>query len=348
MQRTIVVLYPELAGYTMACLSALITEHKVVVHVFKLDVNKEAPFELNVVPNMYLHNESDYTTQQLLQKIKALNPQLIYCAGWNNKKYLHVVRNLPQVQSVLCFDNKWTGSLKQRIGSVYARVAITPLFNHVFVAGLQQKILALKMGFTTTQIQLGVYSANAPYFNALYHKHQAYKHSKTTRRFVYSGRYLGFKGIETLWQAFVQLCNDNPTMDWELWCVGTGSIAPIQHARIKHFGFVQPELMEHIIKETDVFVLPSIIEPWGVVVHEFAAAGYPLVLSNAVGASEFYLTNSNGFSFEAGNVLQLKNALLQCTQLTTQELLVMQQHSNSQGNSYSPSSWANKVMAMIP
>ncbi|MEQ1732700.1 MAG: glycosyltransferase family 4 protein [Bacteroidia bacterium] len=353
-QRTIVVLYPELAGYTIACLQALITQHNVAVHVFRLAVNKDAPFEFNTVQGLHFYNESDYTAAQLLTAVSALQPQLIYCAGWNNSKYLHVVRHLQSVHAVLCFDNKWTGSLKQRLGSVYARVRITPYFKHVFVAGEQQKTLALNMGFAPTQVHLGVYSANVAYFDDLYKKYAAYKLTKTTpRRFVYSGRYVAYKGIETLWQAFIQLCNENPAMDWELWCVGTGASTSLsQHVaynnpRIKHFGFVQPAVMEQIIKDTDVFVLPSSIEPWGVVVHEFAAAGFPMVLSSAVGAKELFLTTANGVECEPNNVESLKNALLKCTQLSTTELEAMSVQSNVLGNSYTPTHWANKVVAMM-
>ncbi|MBC7411312.1 MAG: glycosyltransferase family 4 protein [Bacteroidia bacterium] len=355
-QRTIVVLYPELAGYTLACLQSLITEHNVVVHVFRLAVNKDAPFEFNAVQGLHFYNESDYTAAQLLTTVSALQPQLIYCAGWNNSKYLHVVRYLQNIPAVLCFDNKWIGSLKQRLGSLYARVRITPYFTHVFVAGEQQKKLALHMGFAPAQVQLGVYAANVPHFDELYKKYVSYKLTKTTpRRFVYSGRYVAYKGIETLWQAFIKLCDENPAMNWELWCVGTGTIAsasPSHHAanihpRIKHFGFVQPAVMEQIIKDTDVFVLPSIIEPWGVVAHEFAAAGFTMVLSNAVGAKELFLTTANGFECEANNLESLKNALLKCTQLSTAELSAMSLQSNVLGNSYTPSHWANKVVAMM-
>jgi glycosyltransferase involved in cell wall biosynthesis len=130
-------------------------------------------------------------------------------------------------------------------------------------------------------------------------------------------------------------------------CVGRGELSAYEHPRIKHFGFVQPALMEQLIKDTDVFVLPSIIEPWGVVAHEFAAAGFPMVLSNAVGAKELFLTTANGFECEANNVESLKNSLLKCTQLSATELGAMSTQSNVLGNSYTPTHWANKVVEMM-
>ncbi len=346
---TIVVLYTELAGYTLTCLQTLIATHNVTVHVFRLDVNNEAPFEFNTVntPQLHLYNESDYSADELLQAVSTLNPQLIYCAGWSNKKYLHVVRKLAHINSVLCFDNKWTGTIKQRLGSVYAQLHITPYFNYAFVAGQQQQLLALKMGFATPQIQLGVYAADVTYFNNLYQQQQEYKRSKTVKRFVYSGRYVGYKGIEQLWQAFAQLCAEHPSINWELWCVGTGPIAPYAHPRIKHFGFVQPHQLQTILNDADVFVLPSLVEPWGVVVHEFAAAGFPLLLSTEVGANELFLTTTNGVEVAANNVLALKTMLYNFTQLSNEQLQLMGAKSNVLANNYTPTHWANKVMHML-
>ena len=47
---------------------------------------------------------------------------------------------------------------------------------------------------------------------------------------------------------------------------------------------MQPEDLLAFMSTGKAFVLPSTFEPWGVAVHEFAAAGYPLILSDAVGA----------------------------------------------------------------
>lgn len=46
--------------------------------------------------------------------------------------------------------------------------------------------------------------------------------------------------------------------------------------------------MTNLMKQCGVFILPSRIEPWGVVVHEFSAAGFPLLLSDQVGSAESF------------------------------------------------------------
>ena len=114
---------------------------------------------------------------------------------------------------------------------------------------------------------------------------------------------------EELWQAFVELQTEQPN-EWELWCLGIGDIKPIEHPKIKHFGFVQPKDLATYTSQTGVFVLPSRFEPWGVVVHEFAASGFPLLLSNQVGAKEQFLQETkNGFEFKSENVSGLKASI---------------------------------------
>ena len=45
------------------------------------------------------------------------------------------------------------------------------------------------------------------------------------------------------------------------------------HDDIKVIDFVQPEEFENIIKQSGCLLLPSIKEPWALVLHEFSAAG---------------------------------------------------------------------------
>ena len=57
--------------------------------------------------------------------------------------------------------------------------------------------------------------------------------------------------------------------------------------------------LQSFVSEVDIFCLPSLIEPWGVVVHEFASMGLLLLLFKNVGSgTEFLINGYNGFSFD--------------------------------------------------
>ena len=66
-----------------------------------------------------------------------------------------------------------------------------------------------------------------------------------------------------------------------------------------------------ILISCGVFVLPSIYEPWALVLQEFAAAGLPILCSSICGASpHFVINNYNGYTFTAGDVLFLISQVL--------------------------------------
>ena len=79
----------------------------------------------------------------------------------------------------------------------------------------------------------------------------------------------------------------------------------IEKERIEdvHFtGLVPNEELPRYYGISDIFVLTSIYEPWGVVVNEAMASGLPIILSDKVGCrGELLREGENGFYFHSGN-----------------------------------------------
>ncbi len=347
-QIHIVILYTELAAYTIACIEAL-SKKNITVHVFHYPINKEAPFKFNQTnTEIYYYNKQNHNYQQLLETIITINPKLMYCAGWADKDYLKIIKQVPKkTVTVLGFDNKWFGNLKQRLSTIYAQLFITPYFNYAFVPGSTQEQFAKKLGFNADKIIKGVYSADVSLFNSIYEKQQLQKQQSLPHRFIYIGRYYDFKGIKELWQAFIELQTENPN-NWELWCLGVGDIEPIEHPQIKHFGFVQPKDLENYLNQTAVFILPSKFEPWGVVVHEMAAAGFPMLLSNQIGSKEVFLNSpKNGFDFEAGSVVGIKKSLKKIIEMPDNELIQMGKYSHQLAQHITPEIWVERLIKLI-
>ena len=59
----------------------------------------------------------------------------------------------------------------------------------------------------------------------------------------------------------------------------------------------------------DVFVLPSLFEPWGLAVNEAMSLGLPIIASDQVGAVPDLVSPDNGWVFPAGNVPALSRVL---------------------------------------
>jgi glycosyltransferase involved in cell wall biosynthesis len=339
---TVLFLYTELADYFLKCCAEL--SKTATVHIIRWPVNKEAPFQFDIPPAIKLYDKNAFSFTELQQLVSEINPDSIVCSGWVDKEYLKLVKPyFKKIPTVLACDTQWKGSAKQYLATVLSRMFLLHTFSHGWVPGKSQATYLKKLGFKPANIKENFYCCDLNKFNAIYAEQSLSKAAGLPKRFLYVGRYYDFKGVTDLWEAFIQLQNEAPNA-WELWCLGTGNITPVEHPRIKHFGFVQPADLAPILGESGVFVLPSRFEPWGVVVQEYAAAGFPLMLSSAVGAREAFLEEGkNGFSFSPGSVAELKTQLKKIINLTAKDLLLMSEKSHQLAQKISPEKWSHTL-----
>lgn len=350
-------LYTEAAPYVLACLRELAASHGVEVHLVRWPVNAEAPFAAMQGEGIRDEVRDRSDDDGLLRRCMELAPDIVFVSGWVDKGYLRVARALRAkgVPVVLCSDTAWRGDLRQWANVLLSRFWMTRTYSQAWVTGRQQWEYARYLGFRPDAIRTGFYSADTALFEPLGCKLLEERSSNWPHRFLCVARYIPTKGHQLLCDAFAELCDSGEAGDWELWIAGTGELheqvmtSPSgKHERIKHLGFKQAEEMQDVVAQCGAFVLPSLYEPWGVVVHEHACAGLPLVLSSAVGAGERFLHEGrNGFRFPSGDMARLKDALRAIIQRTDRELLHMGRHSADLGRQWSPSAWAATAMEFM-
>ena len=350
MKKRALILYTEIAGYTITCINKTIDLYPdVEFYVVRWPVNKEAPFkfELN---SAYIYERNDFTNEQLLELANTINPDLIISSGWMDKGYVNVCKHYKgKVKTVLAMDNHWFGNARQKIATLLSSFIVKNKFSHVWVPGKPQRQFAKKLGYKSSEISEGFYSADVDLFSSYFEKAKESKISNFPKRFIYVGRYVKHKGIFDMWNAFIELQKEHPN-DWELWCIGSGDEFEnkIEHDKIKHFGFVQPENFLEYIEKTGVYILPSHIEPWGVSLHEYAAAGFPVICSNKVGSSEkFIQEGKNGYVFPARDIEAIKDSFRKVIDSSENELLEMQKKSIELSLLTTPAKWANTLIKLL-
>jgi glycosyltransferase involved in cell wall biosynthesis len=353
----ILFLYTELAPYVLACFQALVKRHDVEVHVVRWPVNKEAPFELKADPRVKLIDRSTLDEAGLLSLAEQLQPSVIFASGWVDKGYLKVCRAMRAagVPTVMCSDTAWRGDARQLAAVVSARLWLRRTFSHAWVTGKAQAMYAQRLGFAQDAIRTGFYAADVDLFAPLAAQFAVLKAGRYPHRFLCVARYIPTKGHQLLCDAFAELCKAGEAGDWELWIAGTGELHEAvrrspsgSHTRIRHLGFVQAEALPEIMAQCGVFVLPSTYEPWGVVVHEHACAGFPMVLSSAVGAAERFLKEGeNGHRFIAGDKGTLKNMMRMMMLSSDAELRAMGERSAQLGRQWSPAEWAATAISFM-
>ena len=339
-------LYSEIAGYTLACFRELAKSADILL--IKWPVNEEAPFEFDFPENITVIDRKNYLVSDIQRELEEFKPQVIVCSGWMDKGYLKAIiaykENIPKI---VCIDNHWVGNLKQRIASLISPFYLKRIFSHAWVPGIPQKTFAEKLGFKKN-ILTGFYVADTEKFNEVYSNHLIGKQQNFPKRFLYLARYVEHKGIFEMWNAFVEWQKETPN-EWELWCVGTGDEWEnrVKHEKIKHLGFKQPDELADIIKETGIYVLPSKFEPWGVSVQEFAVAGYPMIISRAVGASTRFASTENSIIIEPGNIEELKLAFEAMANKSSEELQEMACKSHEIGLQLTPQIWTKTLLNLL-
>jgi glycosyltransferase involved in cell wall biosynthesis len=136
---------------------------------------------------------------------------------------------------------------------------------------------------------------------------------------LFAGKLMERKRAADLWEAYRRLSPDGvaPPPAYLL-LVGDGDRrrALQQQAKqtgwqtVKFPGFINQQELPRYYDLCDVFVLPSVYEPWGLVVNEAMNAGRPVIVSDQVGcAPDLLKPGVNGWIFRGGDPESLHQVL---------------------------------------
>ena len=130
-------------------------------------------------------------------------------------------------------------------------------------------------------------------------------------KFLFIGRLIKLKNLEILIEIFNEL-------QYPLTIVGQGSLKEELKAKansnINFLDFVNNEDIGMVYNSCDIFILPSLSEPWGLVVEEALYYGLPTMVSDRVGSyPELIEENKTGVTFNPENKESIKNAIHEIT-----------------------------------
>ncbi len=145
---------------------------------------------------------------------------------------------------------------------------------------------------------------------------------------LFCGKLIAVKDPETLIRAMGKLVSirqqgnhvltKSATMP-VLLIVGDGELRPsleklaseVAPAGVKFLGFRNQTELPALYDLCDLFALPSVFEPWGLVVNEVMNAGKPVIVSDQVGSgADLVKLGTNGDVFSAGDVEDLRAKMM--------------------------------------
>lgn len=142
------------------------------------------------------------------------------------------------------------------------------------------------------------------------------------RNFLFVGRFASEKNLFTLLRAFKRV--QSVASGWGLILVGTGPlfsdvaryIEMNQISDVHMAGYKEGSELELFYGLSDVFVLPSTSEPWGLVVNEAMASGLPVIASRACGCvPDLVRDGITGATFEPDDEDELVEKMSRLSQM---------------------------------
>lgn len=293
-QKRIVFFWAGLTAYGARALEALRQ-----VHANTTIVAMRSSFPYKGIENLFKGTIIwvDESTKETLEELCG-SYDIVFTAGWGVpvfNRFCNEARG-KKVPVVCTLDNNWDFSFKTIAKAIRFRLKQRKLYDAFFVPGVSGERLLRFYGVPKHLIARGFYAGDNKTFVC------KTKASQRENKILYVGQLNERKNIIRVCEAFLLASAKHPS--WTLEICGRGPLRdqiPVSDKIIVN-DFLQPEELAEKYQTAKVFILASLEEHWGVVVHEAALAGCAMLLSKKVGAAPDFLTETNGASFEPTSV----------------------------------------------
>ena len=232
------------------------------------------------------------------RRLRTFAPDVVVAGGWNQPALWSArtlrVPTLVWVESTTRDERPGLRAL-EAVKRRYVRSAAG-----VLVPGAASADYVRTLGVAEDRIHVAPNAVDTRLFDVERQPHD-------TPTFLYVGRLDPEKGVDVLVRAF-------DGVPGELLVAGAGRerdrLAEHAGENVRFLGELARDELPPVYARADVLVLPSLSEPWGMVLNEAATAGLALVATDAVGAAyDLVEDGANGFRVAAGDERALRDAL---------------------------------------
>jgi len=371
MDKQVAIFYRNLGPYHLARLRAFAKLHPKmsVVEIsnshreYKWQVKKKnLTFAVKTLFAQSLHTiKKQKLKKQILSYLTKNTPEVVVVAGydygmrivtnWAKKKKIPAVSFFSTTE----LDRKrmwWKEFLKKRF--------IMKKFSHIAASGKKSADYVQKLGVKKENVSvIGNVVDNQEYAKQAKtvrndEKNNRKKLSLPDNYFLFVGRFSSQKNLKFLVDAFSDYKEKNGT--WDLALIGDG---PMKNYLKKYASRKEGKQYIHFLSWKQMselpayyalagcLILPSLSEPWGLVVNEAMTCGLPVLVSKKCGCvSELCKDGINGYTFDPKDMNRLVKLMMQCSNGDF-DLNSMGNKSLEVISEYTPDKWAKSLNAII-
>lgn len=309
--------------------------------------------------------QSFFRTLRLLNRCR---PDAVLACGYERPETLaaqtyarmHRLEGGAKPRAVLMVDNLFHDR-RRRAGVEAMKSAYLQLFDGFITGGSRHRDYLLQLRVPSNRIKLGYDCVDN---SSIQRMADAFRRSarsvaQQSKYFVCVARMVPQKNLAALVVAYEQYRRALPATEepWRLVLCGDGPERPrilslVDSAQLRAVvEFVgQTNRLEETVgylAHASAFVLPSSVEPWGLVVNEAMASGLPVLVSRQCGCSpELVEDGQNGFTFDCDDPGELAGKMLWMHDHQI-ELPRMGRRSQEIVQRYSPETFAASVESLL-
>jgi glycosyltransferase involved in cell wall biosynthesis len=238
------------------------------------------------------------------------------------------------------------------------------LFDAAVVGGPPHRDYLVRLGMPVGRITMGYNAVDNAYFAQEARRWRSDPDGRTGLPvgpyFLGICRFVPEKNLVRLIEAFARyrrvatgdrpwdlvLCGDGPGKHEVEAAVAASGFADTIHRP----GFLQVDELPRWYAHAGAFVLPSLMEPWGLVANEAAACGLPLLISRHAGCETTLLPappGATGFSFDPLDIDEMAGALARIASATSESLAEMGRRAAEVVSHWGPERFADGVVEAI-
>ena len=185
--------------------------------------------------------------------------------------------------------------------------------NYILSLGIGSEKMLVKRNCVDNKVLKGIYEKHL-----LSRKEQQKLLNLASNNFIFVGRLIEYKNLFHFLEAF-HAAQQKVKENWGVIILGDGALKAnlqqlVKENQIQKVSFekgVSWQQVPEYLALSNVLVLPSYSEPWGLVVNEAMACGLPVIVSEKCGcAVDLVINSENGFTFAPDNSEELTNILL--------------------------------------